>query len=235
MTLETGAGSQVYVTTVRPPVWRSALAVAVAGASMLSFSAILVRAAGVSPSTAAVFRCVYAIPVLGLLVVVERKRRRSAGQPRRWVAVAAGVALAADLITWNHSIQGIGAGLSSVVGNAQVIVGDVEFIPTWPSAAWLVLLACSSQVVGWLLLAQSLPHLPAAVGAFVLLIQPIGSMVFAALIFGEDPSIVQLVGSAMILLALVAIKPGETGPAAKLPVPNDARQSSDTRPEAYAC
>ena len=42
-------------------------AMAIAGALTIAFSAILVKQAGVSPSTAAIFRCAYAVPVLGAL------------------------------------------------------------------------------------------------------------------------------------------------------------------------
>ena len=51
----------------------------VLGALVIAFSAILVRLAEVSPSTAAFFRCFYALPVLALLAWLERRRygRRS--------------------------------------------------------------------------------------------------------------------------------------------------------------
>ena len=39
----------------------------VLGALVIAFSGILVRLAEVSPSTAAVFRCLWALPPLGLL------------------------------------------------------------------------------------------------------------------------------------------------------------------------
>ena len=46
---------------------RRPVPVAVAGAFTIAFSGILVRLADVSPETAAVFRCAYAVPVLALL------------------------------------------------------------------------------------------------------------------------------------------------------------------------
>ena len=57
---------------------------AVAGALTIAFSAILVRLADVAPSTAAIFRCAYALPVLGLLAggrtgASGRGRRACAG------------------------------------------------------------------------------------------------------------------------------------------------------------
>ena len=50
-------------------------AMAVAGALTIAFSAILVKQSGVSPSTAAIFRCAYAIPVLGALACAPRLGR----------------------------------------------------------------------------------------------------------------------------------------------------------------
>jgi drug/metabolite transporter (DMT)-like permease len=41
---------------------------AMAGATCIAFSAILVRLADVPPSTAAFYRCAYALPPLALLV-----------------------------------------------------------------------------------------------------------------------------------------------------------------------
>ncbi|MDP8977065.1 MAG: EamA/RhaT family transporter, partial [Actinomycetota bacterium] len=41
----------------------------VLGALLIAFSGILVRLSGASPSTAATFRCAYALPLLGALAV----------------------------------------------------------------------------------------------------------------------------------------------------------------------
>ena len=57
---------------------------AVLAALTISFTGVLVRLANVEPATAAVFRCVYALPVLWLLARVEERRfgPRAAGQRR---------------------------------------------------------------------------------------------------------------------------------------------------------
>lgn len=78
-------------------------------------------------------------------------------------------------------------------------------MPDWPAHGWLLTLALSSQVVGWLLLTSSLPRLPAAITSVLLTIQPVGSVVLAALIFAEAPSALQLAGVAAILAGLVAV------------------------------
>ncbi len=95
---------------------------AVAGALTIAFSAILVRLAETGPETAAVYRCLYALPVLGALALRE-SRRFGPPDPRvTRLALVAGVFFAADLIFWHHAIEGVGAGLATVLGNLQVVV-----------------------------------------------------------------------------------------------------------------
>src|SRR5579871_5426380 len=85
------------------------------GAITIAFSSILVRLSHASPSTAAIFRCAYALPVLGLLAWREDRRLgRRTWADRRW-AVASGFFFAADLLLWHHSIRDIGAGLGTVL------------------------------------------------------------------------------------------------------------------------
>jgi drug/metabolite transporter (DMT)-like permease len=104
---------------------------AVLGALTIAGSAVLVRLADVPPSTAAFFRCAYALPPLALLAWYERRRYgpRPASQVR--LAWFAGVFFATDLILWHHAISQVGAGLATVLGNTQVVVV--------PLAAWLFL------------------------------------------------------------------------------------------------
>ena len=92
----------------------------VAGALLIAFSAIFVRLAGVAPSTAAIYRCAYAVPILALLAWRERRRYgpRTAGERR--LALLAGVLFAGDLVAWHHAIDAVGAGLATVLGNTQV-------------------------------------------------------------------------------------------------------------------
>ncbi|MDQ3065974.1 MAG: EamA family transporter, partial [Actinomycetota bacterium] len=53
---------------------KHAALLAVAGAITIAFSGILVRLADVEPSTAAFFRCLYALPFLAPLAWWERSR-----------------------------------------------------------------------------------------------------------------------------------------------------------------
>jgi drug/metabolite transporter (DMT)-like permease len=275
---------------------------AVLGAATIAFSSILVRLSHASPSTAAIFRCVYALPVLGVLAVLEDRRFGARAWRDRRVAVGSGVFFAADLILWHHSIGDVGAGLATVLANVQVglvplvawvvlaerpgsrvlaalplallgvllisgvlehgafgrdpgrgavfglgagvayvgfllllrrggadlrrpagplfdatltaavlcvaggvVIGDARLVPEWPGAAWLILLALTSQVLGWLLIMVSLPRLPAALTSLLLTVQPVGSVGLGALILAESPSGFQLVGVALILACLVTV------------------------------
>jgi drug/metabolite transporter (DMT)-like permease len=285
---------------------------AVLGAVAIAFSSILVRLSHASPSTAAIFRCAYALPVLGLLAWYEDRRFGRRTWAERRVAVASGVFFAVDLILWHRSIGDVGAGLATVLANVQVvlvplvawavlserpgsrvlaalpiallgvllisgvlehgaygrdpargaiyglgagvayvgfllllrrggadlrrpagplfdatatatvfcligglILGDADLAPDWPGAGWLVTLALTSQVLGWLLITSSLPRLPAALTSLLLTVQPVGSVALAALIFGESPDVVQLVGVAMVLTALItATRPRRRDPQA---------------------
>jgi drug/metabolite transporter (DMT)-like permease len=92
---------------------------------------------------------------------------------------------------------------------AGVIIGDADLAPDWPGVGWLVTLALTSQVLGWLLITTSLPRLPAALTSLLLTVQPVGSVALAALIFGESPTVLQLLGVAAVLAALIAAtRPG---------------------------
>jgi drug/metabolite transporter (DMT)-like permease len=272
----------------------------VAGALTIAFSAILVRKADVAPSTAAVFRCAYALPLLGLLAWNERQRfgPRSARELR--FSLWAGLFFAADLICWHYAIADVGAGLATVLGNLQVVlvglvawltlgerpearvvaavpialfgvvlisgvvgggaygddpvrgvvfgiatgltyagfilvlresardmrrlagplfeatafatlfavvggvaIGDLDLVPSLPAHAWLILLALSSQVLGWLLISMSLPRLPAALTSVLLTVQPVGSVILGVVLLGEEPSLLQLAGVAAIFSGII--------------------------------
>jgi drug/metabolite transporter (DMT)-like permease len=86
-----------------------------------------------------------------------------------------------------------------------LVWGDAHVVPTWPAHGWLVLLALTSQVLGWLLIGSSLPRLPAALTSVLLTIQPVGSMLLGLAIFGEAPSAIQLAGCVLLLGAIVAV------------------------------
>jgi drug/metabolite transporter (DMT)-like permease len=110
---------------------RAARICAVLGALTIAWSSIFVKLSHASPSTAAIFRCAYALPVLLVLALLEDRRYGRRSWHDRSAAIAAGVFLAIDLVFWHHSIDDVGAGLATVLANIQVV-----FVPL---VAWLVL------------------------------------------------------------------------------------------------
>ena len=253
-----------------------------------------------TPSTAAFYRCAYALPALLVIALVERRRFGSRGPRARALAWLAGAFFAADLILWHHSIAGVGAGLATVLGNVQVVIvpiaawlllserpgarivaavpvvligvvlisgvvgegaygsdpalgvlfgvltavayagflltlrassadlrrsggalfhatlasavvvlpagwllGELDLRTSWEAFAWLVTLALTSQVLGWLLIAMALPRAKAAVSSVVLTLQPVAAVLLAIVLVDEDPSAVQLAGVAIVVGGIV--------------------------------
>lgn len=290
------------------------LVLALAGVACISSSAVVMRLAGTSASITAIGRCLFALPVLGALAAVQRRRGGAPLPPRsRWLARLSGLFLASDLIVWSHSIAAIGAGLGTVVPSLQVLVVSVlgwvllgerprrslllaspvmlgglvlvggltgahaygahpaagvaegiavaglyaiyiftlrqatagrdeagrapspvaalyeatlgatagsvvlglvlrDFtlrdVHVWPALGWLVLLALTSQVLGWLLITMSMPKLPAWMIGALLLTQPAGSIALGYLILSERPSLSQLAGVSLMLAGVLVVVTG---------------------------
>ncbi|MGD8486021.1 MAG: DMT family transporter [Chloroflexota bacterium] len=101
-----------------------------AAAAGISMAGIIFVLSGASPSTAVVFRCLYALPLLWWLM----RREDALYGPRSWRvrrwALLAGVFFAGDLLLFHHAILLIGAGLATVLVNLQVVFVTL--------AAWLI-------------------------------------------------------------------------------------------------
>ena len=298
---------------------------AVAGSLCIAFSPILIALAAVTPGTATVFRCGLALPLLLPLALWERRRLRArpaAAEPgsrhRPWLVVAGGALLGVDMTLWSESIRAVGAGVSTVLVNVQVVVlpllaflvlgervrrsfvllvpvmlvgialaggladgggvtgsapvrgtvtallaavayagylllirlgsgpGErfgpvglatvgatasafvlgslwqgVDLAPGWAALGWLAVLAVVGQVMGWVLIASALPRLPSSTGASILLLQPVAAVFLGMLVLAQYPSGHQLVGCAVVVLAVAA--------AARLrtPAPSGPRPPSD--------
>lgn len=96
------------------------LLAALLGAVMISFSAIFFSLSGADPVTGTFFRGLYALPVLAV-IWWSRHTRDTRGMRRRWLALAAGLALGLDVVAWHSAIEHIGAGLATLIANSQVI------------------------------------------------------------------------------------------------------------------
>jgi drug/metabolite transporter (DMT)-like permease len=126
----TGAAATSTLAIFRPIADRPRLA-ALIGALCIAFSGIFYRFAEVSPATATVFRCLYGLPILAAVALLER--RRFGPMPRHLflLCAVAGVFFGADLLSWQHAVDRVGAGLATVIANMQVVVV--------PLLAWAVL------------------------------------------------------------------------------------------------
>jgi drug/metabolite transporter (DMT)-like permease len=160
----------------------AALPIALAGVVLIS-GVLQHGAYGRDPGRGAVFGLAAGIAYVGFLLLL----RRGGSDLRR----VAGPLFDATLTC---TVACIVAGL---------IIGDADLTPGWPGVGWLIVLALTSQVLGWLLIATSLPRLPAAITSLLLTIQPMATLALAALILGESPSGLQLVGVAVVLAALL--------------------------------
>ena len=273
---------------------------ALVGAFCIAFSGIIFRVAHVSPATGAFFRCLWALPPLWWLARREDRRYGPRSRRARLLAAGAGAFFAVDLVAWHHAVEEVGAGLSTVLGNLQVVLvgpiawlllgerlrgrtiaaipislggvvlisgavgsgaygrnpglgvlygvvtafaytgflltlrrgsadlrrvagplydatvvsavgsvllgvafGELDLTPSLRAQGWLVLLALTSQALGWLVIAVSLPRLPAALASVLLTIQPVLSVLFAGAILGEAPSAFQLAGVAVVLAGVL--------------------------------
>jgi len=94
---------------------------ALLGVLGISFSAVFVRLAAVSPVTATFFRAAYALPALAGVWALSRGDDPRA-RPARLLAFASGVILGIELAFWHKSIALIGVGLATVLANVQVVV-----------------------------------------------------------------------------------------------------------------
>lgn len=122
------------------------------GAVLISFSPVFVKIADVEPTMAGFYRCTIG-GVFLLVIVIARRDTLWRGAVPMMLAFTAAVLFAADLTFWHRSIEYIGPGLSTIMGNFQVFA----------LAAYGILIA--RERVGWRLLV-SIPM--ALLGLFLL-------------------------------------------------------------------
>ena len=113
------------------PIARRPRLAALLGALIIAFSGIFYRFALVTPATVTVFRCLYGLPILFLVAWLERRRFGPLPGHAIRFSILAGIFFAGDLLSWHHSVDNVGAGLATVLGNLQVLVV--------PLVAWAVI------------------------------------------------------------------------------------------------
>tara|TARA_B100001142_G_scaffold270893_1_gene277190 strand:- start:41 stop:958 length:918 start_codon:yes stop_codon:yes gene_type:complete len=84
-------------------------------------------------------------------------------------------------------------------------IEPIDFQLSYPSHAWLIILAISCQVVGWIAITYALPRLPAAHTSFALLLQPVLTIAWGILFLQENPSLQQSSGMILILGSIITV------------------------------
>jgi len=103
-----------------------------------------------------------------------------------------------------------------------LVFGGLRLQSLWPAIGWLTALALLSQTAGWLLITSSLPRLPAAVSSLMLLLQPAASLALAALVLGQRPTFLQVVGAVLTCGGALAASLSATKSAAEAELPATA-------------
>jgi drug/metabolite transporter (DMT)-like permease len=91
--------------------------------------------------------------------------------------------------------------------------GTVDLVPSLPAHGWLVVLALTSQVLGWMLISVSLPRLQAVITSMLLMLQPVVAVGLGIVLLAEAPSALQLVGAAVVLFGVILATTGRRAPA----------------------
>ncbi|WP_155981228.1 DMT family transporter [Nocardia sp. BMG111209] len=96
------------------------------GAVCVSATAVFLALAGTTAPTASVYRCALAVPVVAIAALFERRRHTSRQRPADIArSVLAGILFAVDVLYWTAAIPEVGAGLSTVLVNAQIVLVPV--------------------------------------------------------------------------------------------------------------
>jgi drug/metabolite transporter (DMT)-like permease len=86
-----------------------------------------------------------------------------------------------------------------VAGFVGAPLGELDFVPSWPTHGWLVAYGVTSQSLGYLLVALSLPRLPAVLTSIILLAQPVTTVVLGIVLLAEAPSVAQVAGVGLVV------------------------------------
>ena len=97
------------------------MGIAMFGGVVVSFAPILYALSDANPLTGAFFRMAYAIPFL-LLIIWFRKAKDPRTTNTRLIAIIAGFAFSLDFLAYHSTVDWIGTGIGTLIGNSQVII-----------------------------------------------------------------------------------------------------------------
>jgi drug/metabolite transporter (DMT)-like permease len=75
-------------------------------------------------------------------------------------------------------------------------------IPNWRDAGWLIAYGVFGQVLGWVLISNSISKVRASQVGLVLLLQPVCAFVWDVLFFGRRFTLVEILGAALAVAAI---------------------------------
>lgn len=123
-----------------------------AGATLISFSPVFVKLAGVGPTMAGFYRAAFG-GVFLLIVVVARGETLWRGRWPFLMACLAALLFAADLSFWHRSIHYIGPGLATIMGNFQVFfLAAIGVLVFKEKVDWKYLVSIPMAIAGLLML-----------------------------------------------------------------------------------
>lgn len=91
---------------------------------------------------------------------------------------------------------------AAVLAVSVWIEGESFAIPNARTWSALLLYGFFAQVMGWVLIARSLPHLNASIAGLVLLLQPALSFTWDMIFFGRPTTWVEIIGASMALVGI---------------------------------
>ena len=164
------------------------------------------------------WRLLVAVPLamlgLALLVGVDWSVLSPQKRAGVWLGLATGMFYAGYLLSLRQASfrsQGRGPtgdlalvslGTALLLGLASVPAGESLAITTLSDGFWLTTYAVASQVIGWMLITSSLPHVPASRAGLLLLLQPTLSFIWDILFFGRPVTIYEGTGAIIALFAI---------------------------------
>jgi drug/metabolite transporter (DMT)-like permease len=131
---------------------REGLPLLLLGSFFISFSAVFVKLAHIGPTAAGFYRNAFGAAAL-LVVVLARREHLWRGWKPMAYAVVCGVFFGADIFFWHRSINYIGPGLATIMGNFQVFV--LAFVGVFifkEKATWRFIVSVPLAVLGLFLL-----------------------------------------------------------------------------------
>ena len=148
------------LTKMESPNLQKSMAIAMFGGVVVSFAPILYALSDANPLTGAFFRMAYALPFL-LLIIWFRKADDSRSNNTRLIAVIAGFAFSLDFLAYHSTVDWIGTGIGTLIGNSQVII--VTLMSWWlfgerPNLS--ILISLPIVMIGLVLISGSLDDQP---------------------------------------------------------------------------